>query len=77
MVAFPGIATFVAIVLMGLAFYEAEARGRIIIFSLASITFLFPVFVPSPALGIICFVARILLGIGCFVYWKWTTTYFG
>jgi len=25
----------------------------------------------------ICIVARILLGIGCLVYWRWTTTYFG
>jgi hypothetical protein len=77
MVAFPGIATFVVLVFIGLAFYEADVKGRIIVFGLAAITFLLPLFIHSLAMPTICFVARILLGIGCLVYWKWTTTYFG
>jgi hypothetical protein len=77
MVAFPGVATFVVLVLIGLAFYEADVKGRIIIFSLGAVTFLLPVFILAPAITTICFVARILLGVGCFIHWKWTTTYFG
>ncbi len=77
MVALSGIATLVAFAIIGLAFYEAEVKGRIIILGLTAVTFAVPILIPSVAISTISFVARILLGIGCYVYWKWKTARIG
>lgn len=65
------IGTGVAIILIALAIYEAEIKGRIIILVLALLTFLLPVLFRTAVLNLICYIARLLLGIGCYIYLKW------
>ena len=55
----------------GYAFVEAEDRGRVLIASLMGAAFLLPRLFPSLTLRLVCFVARMILAIGCVVYLKW------
>jgi len=68
---YTGIGTGVALVLMAMAFHEAENRGRVIILSLAVLTFLLPALFPSSAIWLIFFIARILIGLGCYLYLRY------
>lgn len=64
------IGTGLAIILIVLAFLRAGNTGRIIILALVSLTFLLPALFSSMAVGLICSVGRILIGIGCYIYLK-------
>ena len=52
-------------------FVLAEARGRIAIAGLAAATFIVPKLAGPGAVGTVCYVARIILAIGCAIYAKW------
>lgn len=58
------------------AFSMAENKGRIIIATVMISLFVLPHLFPSTALSIICFVARMVFGIGCLLYIKWQRTLF-
>jgi hypothetical protein len=64
------IGTIIALGIMAYAFYEAETTGRLIILGLASATFLIPKIFPASAVGLICYVTRILIAIACYIYLK-------
>lgn len=53
------------------AFLQAGPKGRIAIGGLMALTFLVPEFVPGPTPAIVCFVARIVIAIGCYLYIRW------
>lgn len=65
------IGTGIAIILIALAIYEADIKGRIIILALTLLTFLLPALLRKAVLNLICFIARLLIGIGCYIYLKW------
>jgi hypothetical protein len=65
------IGTIVAIVLIVLAFFHADINGRIIILSLSGLTFLLPRLFPSPTLHVICWAARLFIGMGSYIYLKY------
>jgi len=60
-----------AIVLACWAAYEADGSVRLIIMALLVLTFLIPALWSAALVSLICFVGRIVLGIGCFIYLKW------
>jgi hypothetical protein len=60
-----------SVVLAVWAAYEAEGSGRLVIVALLVLTFLIPAFWSATLVSLICFVGRIVLGIGCFIYLKW------
>ncbi len=51
-------------------FLAAEERGRIVIVVLAAATLIVPRLFASGTVGLFCFVARVLVGIGCAMYVK-------
>jgi len=63
--------TLIALGLMASAFYQAENKGRIVIFFLAATTFIVPKIFPGSTVHLISFIARILVAAGCYVYVKW------
>jgi hypothetical protein len=65
---YTGIGTCAALVLMAVAFHEAEHRSRVIIPAQAGPTFLLPAVFPSSAVGLIVYIAWILIGVGCYFY---------
>jgi hypothetical protein len=65
------IGNLLAVWLAVTAFLQAAPKGRIAIAGLMAATFLVPEFVPGPTTAIICFVARILIAIGCYLYIRW------
>jgi hypothetical protein len=65
------IANIIASAYILYGFVIAEIRGRIVILILAAATFLGPKILPSLAMRIACFAARVLLAIGCALYGKW------
>jgi len=56
---------------MGLAFSEAEDRGRIIILSVAVLSFILPALFSSHTLDFVCMIGRLVFGMGCYIYWKY------
>jgi hypothetical protein len=52
-------------------FVLAETRGRIVIAALAAATFIVPKLAESLTVGTVCYVARIVLALGCAIYTKW------
>lgn len=52
-------------------FLAAEERGRITIVLLAAATLIVPPVAGSNTARLVCFGARVLLGIGCAMYVKW------
>ena len=68
------IGTGIAIILIALAIYEADIKGRIIILALTLLTFLLPALFRSAVLNLICYITRLLLGIVCYIYLKWQST---
>jgi hypothetical protein len=54
-----------------LAFYHADVAGRIIILFLSGMTFLLPRLFPSPILHVICWAARLFIGMGSYIYLKY------
>jgi len=65
------IGTLVALGLMAAAFYQAENKGRIVIFVLAATTFIVPKIFPGSTVHLVSFIARTLVAAGCYVYVKW------
>ncbi|MCJ7587356.1 MAG: hypothetical protein MUQ00_05565 [Candidatus Aminicenantes bacterium] len=61
----------IALIFIGLAFYEAEATGRIVILSAFALSFILPALFSSYVLSVVCRIGRLVLGIICFVYWKY------
>ena len=60
-----------SVVLAGWAAYEAEGAGRLIIIALLVLTFLIPALWSASLVSLVCFIGRIVLGLGCFIYLKW------
>jgi hypothetical protein len=54
-----------------MAFSEAEDRGRIIILSVLALSFILPALFSSHTLDFVCMIGRLVLGMVCFVYWKY------
>jgi hypothetical protein len=57
-----------------LAFIKAEIKGRIVLVAIMGILILFPRFVPMiPAswLWWVHFLAKVVFGLGCLIYFKW------
>lgn len=71
LIPYEAIGTIVAIVLIVLAFYHADIKGRIIILSLSSLTFVLPRLFPSPTLHVVCWAARLFIGMGSYIYLKY------
>jgi ABC-type glycerol-3-phosphate transport system permease component len=67
---YAAIGTIIALGMMAYAFYEAENRGRLVILVLASATFIIPELFSTSTIGLICYISRILIGIGCYIYVK-------
>jgi hypothetical protein len=65
------IGNILAIVGAGAAFFEAETKGRIFILTLMALTFIIPKIWASLLISSICFVLRMVLAIGCYVYVKY------
>ena len=61
----------IALICIGLAFSEAEYRGRIIILSVAVLSFILPALFSSRALDFVCMIGRLVFGMGCYIYWKY------
>ncbi|NIM91927.1 MAG: hypothetical protein GTO17_13390 [Candidatus Aminicenantes bacterium] len=68
------IGNILALALAILAFSMAENKGRIIIATVMGSLFILPYLFSSAALSIICFVGRMVFGIGCLLYIKWQGT---
>ncbi len=66
-----GIGLGIALIFIGLAFYEAEATGRIIILCVLALSFILPAIASSYALGVVCQIGRLVFGACCYVYWKY------
>jgi len=65
------IGTGIALILVIWGIYDSEGKARLIILALALPLFLLPLFVSSAVPRLICFVGRLLLGIGCYIYIKY------
>ena len=61
----------IALICIGMAFAEAEARGRILLVSLLVLSFLLPALITSSGLDLVCRIGRLVLGMICFIYWKY------
>ena len=60
-----------SVVLAVWAAYEADGAGRLVIAVLLVLSFLISKLWPGIVVSLICFVGRVLLGIGCLIYLKW------
>jgi hypothetical protein len=54
-----------------LAFIEAGNAGRFVLVVLFGATFLVPKLVPEPTLPYLMLAARSVIGIGCYVFYRW------
>jgi hypothetical protein len=61
----------VAFILIVYAFVESDTKGRIFLAVSYVLTFLLPSVFPSRILSLIGFLARLLIGAGCFIYLKY------
>jgi hypothetical protein len=61
-----------AVIAAVVAFFQAGLKGRIVIAWLMGSSFVIPLIAPSPTVSIVCFVARILIAIGCYLYIRWS-----
>jgi hypothetical protein len=68
------IGTGIALILVIWGILASEGMARLIILALALPLFLLPMFISSAAPRLICFVGRLLLGIGCYIYIKYQNT---
>jgi hypothetical protein len=65
------IGNVVSVILAVWAVYEADGAGRLIILALLVLTFLVPALWSASLVNLVCFIGRIILGLGCFIYLKW------
>ncbi len=61
----------IALILFILAFIEAEAKGRIFLVSIFVLLFLFPLLFPSSIMSLLCLLARLAVGMGCYIFLKY------
>ncbi len=62
------IGNVIAVGLAVKAFIGAEVRGRIVILVLIGATFLAPRLFPGRSVSLIAFIARLVVGIGCYFF---------
>jgi hypothetical protein len=67
-----GIADVVVIVLAVVAFLEAQEKGRWVILVLTGAAFGLPSLWPSPTMSLVCFLGKIAIAMGCYIFLKWT-----
>jgi hypothetical protein len=65
----------IALVLFIMAFIEAETRGRIFLVSIFVMLFLLPWLFPSSIASLLCLVAKLAVGMGCYIFLR-TRKYF-
>jgi len=61
----------IAVILFTLAFIEAEVRGRIFLVSIFVLLFLLPRLFPSSIMSLLCLVAKLAVGMGCYIFLKY------
>ena len=66
------IGDMLAVIVAVVAFVQAGPKGRIVIAWLMGSAFVIPRIAPSPTVSIVCFIARILIAIGCYLYIRWS-----
>jgi len=62
------IGTLLSIGVITYAFVEADSKVRITIIILVAATYILQKIFPGFVIGTICFVLRILIAIGCYIY---------
>ena len=71
-IAYGAIADILSIVLAVVALTQAREKGRIAILVLMGCAFGVPYLWPSRTAALVCFLAKILIAIGCYIYIKWS-----
>ena len=66
------VADLACIVLAVVVFIQAGEKGRIAIPVLMGAVYGVPRLWPSPTVALVCFLAKIILAIGCAIYVKWS-----
>jgi hypothetical protein len=66
------IADILSIILAVAAFTQAGEKGRFGILVLMGCAFGIPYLWPSGTVALVCFLAKILIAIGCYIYIKWS-----
>lgn len=67
------IANLAAVILAVMAFNQARFKGQVAILVLMGAVFGFPGLWPSPTMSLVCFLAKIVIAIGCSIFVKWST----
>lgn len=71
-IVYGAITDILSIVLAVVAFTQAGEKGRIAILVLIGCAFGVPYLWPSRTVALVCFLAKILIAIGCYIYVKWS-----
>jgi len=71
-IVYGAVANILSIVLAVVAFTQAGEKGRIAILALMGCAFGIPHLGPSRTVALVCFLAKILIAIGCYIYIKWS-----
>ena len=66
------VANILSIVLAVVAFTQAQKKGQIAILVLMGSAFGIPHLWPSRTVALVCFLAKIIIAIGCYIYVKWS-----
>ena len=65
------IGTILTLGIITYAFFEFDSKGRITIIILVAATYILPKIFPGLVIGLICFILRISIAIGCYIYIKY------
>ncbi|MGD0783431.1 MAG: hypothetical protein ABSA30_11290 [Candidatus Aminicenantales bacterium] len=71
-IVYGAIADILSVVLAVVAFTQAREKGRIAILVLMICAFGVPHLWPSRTAALVCFLAKILIAIGCYIYIRWS-----
>jgi hypothetical protein len=71
-IVYGAIADILSVVLAVVAFTQAREKGRIAILVLMICAFGVPHLWPSRTAALVCFLAKILIAIGCYMYIRWS-----
>jgi hypothetical protein len=71
-IVYGAITDILSIILAVVAFTQAGEKGRIGILALMGCAFGIPYLWPSRTVALVCFLAKILIAIGCYIYVKWS-----
>jgi hypothetical protein len=66
------VANLLSIIVAVVAFTQAQEKGRIAILVLMGSAFGIPYLWPSRTVALVCFLAKIFIAIGCYIYVKWS-----